>query len=322
MVKKHVPFTLEQLKIFNTIVEEGSFKKAAGKLYVSQPTISLQLQNLEKQLNTPLIERNKKQSTLTVTEGGQLFLRYATRIISLCDEVGRALTDLNTVQSGQLTIGGSQTTGTYVLPRMIGLFREQYPFISVDLQVKSTRKILHNVSQGFIDLGIVGGEIPKDLPSPVQILPYANDELALIVSNFHPLAKKESIKKEDLYNLSYVTLQKNSTTKNVIDKALENNDIDVEKLRVIMELNSIEAIKNTVEAGLGAAFVSLTAIQKELSLNLLSCVTIEDLKIERQLLLVVNPKRYQSRTVYAFMKEVLGFRPPSELADYSKSQVK
>ena len=281
MVQKHIPFTLEQLKIFKTIVEEGSFKKAANKLYVSQPTISLQLQNLEKQLNTPLIERNKRQNTLTVTDAGQLFLRYGNRIISLCDEVGRALNDLNNVQSGQLTIGGSQTTGTYVLPRMIGLFREQYPFISVDLQVDSTRKIVHNVSQGFIDLGIVGGEIPKDLASSVQILPYANDELALIISNFHPLAQKEFIVKEDLYNLNYVTLQKNSTTKNVIDKALIKNGIDIQRLKVVMELNSIEAIKNTVEAGLGSAFVSLTAIQKELNLNLLNCIKIEDLKIER-----------------------------------------
>jgi DNA-binding transcriptional LysR family regulator len=317
MVPKHIPFTLEQIKIFKTIVEEGSFKKAANKLYVSQPTISLQMQNLEKQLNTQLIERNKRQKTLAITDAGQLLLRYGNRINSLCDEVCRALHDLHNIQNGQLTIGGSQTTGTYVLPRMIGLFREQYPFISVDLQVDSTRKIVSDVSQGLIDLGIVGGEIPKDLASSVQILPYANDELALIISNFHPLAKKESILKEDLYNLNYVTLQKNSTTKNVIDKALIDNGIDIQKLKVVMELNSIEAIKNTVEAGLGSAFVSLTAIQKELNLNLLNCIKIEDLKIQRQLLLVVNPKRYQSKIVYSFMQEILGFLPPSDLKDQS-----
>lgn len=312
MTQKQIPFTLEQLKIFKTIVEEGSFKKAAEKLYVSQPTISLQMQNLEKQLNISLIERNKRKNNLTITQAGQLFLRYGSRINSLCEELYRALQDLNNLQSGQLTIGGSQTTGTYVLPRMIGLFREQYPLISVDLQVDSTRKIVNNISQGLIDLGIVGGEIPKELLSSVQILPYANDELVLIISNFHPLAQKKYILKEDLYNLNYVTLQKNSTTKNVIDKALIQNGIDVQRLKVIMELNSIEAIKNSVEAGLGSAFVSLTAIQKELNLNLLNCIKIEDLKIQRQLLLVVNPKRYQSKIVYSFIQEILGFRPPFE----------
>lgn len=304
MPSKHIPFTLEQLKIFKTIVEEGSFKKAALKLYVSQPSVSLQIQKLEKQLNTILLERNKKQRKVLVTEAGQLFLRYSNRIILLCDELSSALNDLNTLQTGRLTIGGSQTTGTYVLPRMIGLFREQHPNLSIDLQVDSTRHIIDSISQGNIDLGIVGGEIPKDLISSLQILPYANDQLVLIISNFHPLARKQQILKEDLYDLNYVTLQKNSTTKNVIDKALIKNGINVKRLKVIMELNSIEAIKNTVEAGLGCAFVSLTAIQKELQLGLLNRIKIEDITIQRQLLLVINPKRYQSKIVYSFINEV------------------
>ena len=142
----------------------------------------------------------------------------------------------------------------------------------------------------------------------MQILPYANDQLVLIISNFHPLARKQQILKEDLYDLNYVTLQKNSTTKNVIDKALIKNGINIKRLKVIMELNSIEAIKNTVEAGLGCAFVSLTAIQKELQLGLLNCIKIEDITIQRQLLLVINPKRYQSKIVYSFINEVLGFQ--------------
>lgn len=308
MAVKQIPFTLEQLKIFRTIVEEGSFKKAALKLYVSQPSISFQIQNLEKQLNINLIERNKKQNKVIVTEAGQLFLRYSHRILSLCEEVNEALNALNNFQIGQLIIGGSQTTGTYVLPRMIGLFREQYPNLSMDLQVDSTRHIINDISKGNIDVGIVGGEIPKDLRSSIEVLPYANDQLVLIVSKFHPLAKKQQILKEELYDINYLTLKKDSTTKNVIDKALLKNGINTKRLKVIMELNSIEAIKNTVEAGLGSAFVSLTAIQKELSLGLLHCIKIEDLIIQRQLLLVVNPRRYQSKIVNLFIKEILGFR--------------
>lgn len=304
MSLKKIPFTLEQLKIFRTIVEEGSFKKAALKLYVSQPSISFQMQNLEKQLNVNLLERNKKQNKVLVTEAGQLLLRYSYRILSICEEVKEALSDS---QMGQLTVGGSQTTGTYVLPRMIGLFREQYSYFSINLQVDSTRRIVNDISQGIIDLGIVGGEIPKDLVSSVEVLPYANDQLVLIVSKFHPLAKQEEIPKAELYNINYVTLKKESTTKNVIDKALIRNGIDIKKLKVVMELNSIEAIKNTVEAGLGAAFVSLTAIQKELKLGLLHCIKIKDIVIQRQLLLVVNPRRHQSKIIILFIKEILGY---------------
>ena len=132
MSLKKIPFTLEQLKIFRTIVEEGSFKKAALKLYVSQPSISFQMQNLEKQLDVNLLERNKKQNKVLVTEAGQLLLRYSYRILSICEEVKEALNDS---QMGQLTVGGSQTTGTYVLPRMIGLFREQYSYFSINLDL-------------------------------------------------------------------------------------------------------------------------------------------------------------------------------------------
>ena len=305
MSLKKIPFTLEQLKIFRTIVEEGSFKKAALKLYVSQPSISFQMQNLEKQLDVNLLERNKKQNKVLVTEAGQLLLRYSNRILSICEEVKEALNDS---LMGQLTVGGSQTTGTYVLPRMIGLFREQYSYFSINLQVDSTRRIVNDISQGIIDLGIVGGEIPKDLVSSVEVLPYANDQLVLIVSKFHPLAKQDEIPKAELYNINYVTLKKESTTKNVIDKALIRNGIDTKKLKVVMELNSIEAIKNTVEAGLGAAFVSLTAIQKELKLGLLHCIKIKDIVIQRQLLLVVNPRRHQSKIIILFIKEILGYQ--------------
>ena len=311
MNQRQILFTLEQLNVFQTVIQEGSFKKAALKLYISQPAVTLKIQTLEKTVNTPLLKKDKYTKHLVLTDAGHLLIKYSTRIMSLCNEAFQTLQDLNNLQSGRLSIGGSQTTGTYILPKMIGLFRENYPHISIDLQVNSTRSIVSDIAKGTIDLGIVGGEIPNEFIPIVQILPYANDELVLILSNFHPLSKKQQILKEDLYSLNYITLHSNSTTKNVIDNALKKNGIDVNRLRVIMELNSIEAIKNTVEAGLGCAFVSYTAIQKELKLNILSYVTIEDLILERYLLLVINAHRYHSKAVYSFVQEILGFQTSS-----------
>ena len=97
-----LPFTLDQLKILHAIANEGSFKKAAEKLYVSQPAVSLQVQNLEKQLNTPLFYRDKRKARLTET--GQLLIKYCARILSLCEETCRALDELNALQSGALII--------------------------------------------------------------------------------------------------------------------------------------------------------------------------------------------------------------------------
>ena len=93
-----LPFTLDQLKILHAISNEGSFKKAADKLYISQPAVSLQVQNLERQLDTPLFYRDKRKARLTET--GQLLIKYCDRILSLCEETCRALDELHTLQSG------------------------------------------------------------------------------------------------------------------------------------------------------------------------------------------------------------------------------
>ena len=287
-----IPFTLDQLRILKAIAAEGSFKRAADTLYVSQPAVSLQVQNLEKQLNVPLFDRGGRKAQLT--EAGYLLLSYGDKIITLCQETCRAIEDLQNLQGGTLIVGASQTTGTYLLPRMIGLFRQKYPEVSVQLQVHSTRRTSWGVANGQVDLAIIGGEVPQELQEVLRVIPYADDELALILPIFHPLAKVEMIQKEDLYRLKFITLDSQSTIRKVIDKVLTRYDIDTKRLRVEMELNSIEAIKNAVQSGLGAAFVSVTAIEKELQMQLLHRARIKDVEIRRTLSVIMNPNRYRS----------------------------
>ena len=114
-----LPFTLDQLRILRAIVSEGSFKKAADSLFVTQPAVSLQIQNLEKQLEVSLFDRGGRKAQLT--EAGHLLLGYCDRILSQCHEACRALDDLHNLKGGSLVVGASQTTGTYLMPRMIGL---------------------------------------------------------------------------------------------------------------------------------------------------------------------------------------------------------
>tara|TARA_B100000768_G_scaffold98408_1_gene91767 strand:+ start:7390 stop:8310 length:921 start_codon:yes stop_codon:yes gene_type:complete len=303
MNRTYLPYTLEQLVILRAIVNSGSFKNAARNLFLTQPAISLQIQNLEKQLKTTLFDRTKKQ--IELTETGNLLVRYSNRILALCEESSRALDDLSELQSGKLILGASQTTGTYLMPKIIGLFRQKYPNINVQLNVDSTRKIAWSIMNRQIDLGIVGGEIPKELRKILDITPYVEDELALIVPRSHPFVKSGSIKKEDLYNLKFITLDSYSTIRTVVDDTLSKNGIDVTRLKIEMELNSIEAIKNAVQSSLGAAFVSVSAITKELELGLLSWVKIEDVKINRMLCVILNPNRYKSKASENFTNEIL-----------------
>ena len=298
-----LPFTLDQLRILKAIASEGSFKKAAESLYISQPAVSLQVQNLEKQLNVPIFDRGNRKASFT--EEGEVLLRYGTRILSLCDESFRAIEDLRCLNGGTLVIGASQTTGTYLMPRLIGLFRQKYPQIAVQLQVHSTRRISWSVANGQVNLAIIGGKVPLELETVLQITPYAEDELALILPKLHPFSKLEYIQKEDLYRLRFIALDTQSTIRKVIDQVLNQNGIDSTRFKIEMELNSIEAIKNAVQSGLGAAFVSISAIAKELELGILHWVKIEDITIKRTLSIVVNPNRYRSKASQAFSKEIL-----------------
>ncbi|MDX1976759.1 MAG: LysR family transcriptional regulator [Pseudanabaenaceae cyanobacterium bins.68] len=298
-----IPFTLDQLRILKAIAAEGSFKRAADSLYVSQPAVSLQVQHLERQLNVPLFDRGGRRAQLT--EAGRLLLSYGDRVLGLCQETCRAIEDLQNLQGGTLIIGASQTTGTYLMPRMIGLFRQKYPEVAVQLQVHSTRRTAWSVANGQVDLGIIGGEVPAELQDALETTPYAEDELALVLPISHPLAGFELLPASELYQLKFIALDSQSTIRKVIDQVLIKNGIDPRQLSIEMELNSIEAIKNAVQAGLGAAFLSLTAIEKELSLGMIKRLPIQGITIKRTLWQISNPNRYHSRATLAFCQEIL-----------------
>ena len=298
-----LPFTLDQLRILSAIVNEGSFKKAADSLYVTQPAVSLQVQNLEKQLEVTIFDRGGRKAELT--EAGQLLLKYCERILSDCEEACRALEDLQNLKGGSLVVGASQTTGTYLMPRMIGLFRDKYPDVSVQLEIHSTRRTGWSVANGQIDLAIIGGELPAELNDLLDVIPYTTDELALVIPKNHHLANQKELIKEDLYKLGFIGLDSKSTTRKVVDKLLANSGLDVQRLRIDMELNSLEAIKNAVQSGLGASFLPVVSIEKELEAGTVHKPFIGDLDVHRQLKLISNPARYKSRAAEAFRKDIL-----------------
>ena len=298
-----LPFTLDQLRILKAIVREGSFKKAADSLYVTQPAVSLQIQNLEKQLEITIFDRGGRKAQLT--ESGKLLINYCERILNQCQEACKAIEDLNNLQGGSLIVGASQTTGTYLMPRMIGLFRQKYPLVAVQLQIHSTRRTGWSVASGQIDLAIIGGQLPDELNGQLEITPYATDELALVLPTKHPLAKSKELTQKDLYRLSFITLDSKATTRKVVDQLLINSGLNIQRFQIEMELNSFEAIKNAVQSGLGAAFLPVVSIEKELAAATLHKPMIADLEVKRELKLITSPGRYSSRAANAFIKDIL-----------------
>ena len=299
-----LPFTLQQLRILKAIASEKNFTRAAEVLFVSQPSLSKQIKTLENRLNISLL--NRENNIVSLTEAGKLFLQYSERILGLCEESCRVLNDLKSGDRGNLVVGASQTIGTYLMPRVLALFAQNHPQINIEVHVDSTRKIAKRVLEGDIDIAVVGGNIPEELEKNLKIEDFVNDELILIIPKSHPFAlkKKKKINKEDLYHLSFITLNSNSTIRKLIDNILIQNSIRTKQFNIIMQLNSIEAIKTAVSLGLGAAFVSSSAIEKEIQLKTIEILTIEDIKITRILSIISNPECYRSKAVDLFYNEL------------------
>jgi len=297
-----LPFTLQQLRILKAVATEKNFKKAAAVLYLSQPSLSKQIKKLEKTLDTLLI--NRERNKISLTESGKVLLQYSERILALCEESCRALIDLKNGDRGNLTVGASQTIGTYLMPRILALFAQNYPQINLKVQVNSTRIIAKNIINREIDIALVGGEISDDLKKNLTIQPFVYDELSLIISKSHPFAKKKKINKEDLYCLDFITLNSNSTIKKFIDNILIQNQIETKQLKTILQLNSIEGIKTAVSLGLGAAFVSSSAIEKEIKLKTIGIIKIENITINRKLSIISNPECYKSKAFEFFYNEL------------------
>ncbi len=298
-----LPFTLQQLRILKAVAREKNFTKAAKLLYLSQPSLSKQIKILEKNLDILLI--NRTNNKVYLTENGKVFLHYSERILALCEESCRALIDLKNGERGNLTVGASQTIGTYLLPRVLALFVKNYPQITLKVQVNSTRIISKNVSNKDIELGVVGGKIPDELKKKLTIEHFVDDEFNLIIAKSHPFAKKKKITKEDLYHLNFIALNSNSTIQKFIDNILFQNQIEPKQLKIIMQLNSIEGIKTAVSLGLGAAFVSSSAIEKEMELKTIEIIKIENVRIIRTLSIISNVESSKSKAFEFFYTELL-----------------
>lgn len=297
-----LPFTLQQLRILKAVATEKNFTKAAQVLHLSQPSLSKQIKTLEKNLDILLI--NRVNNKISLTENGKVFLQYSERILALCEESCRALIDLKNGDRGNLTVGASQTIGTYLMPRVLALFAQNYPQLDLKVQVNSTRLIANNVLNREIDIAVVGGEIPNELKQILTIKDFVEDELSLIISKSHPFATKKKIKKENLYYLNFITLNSNSTIRKFIDNILIQNGIETNQLKVVMQFNSIEGIKTAVSLGLGAAFVSSSAIEKEIELKTIEILKIDNLSITRRLSIISNPKSYKSKAFDLFYNEL------------------
>ncbi|MFP5229883.1 MAG: LysR substrate-binding domain-containing protein [Acidobacteriota bacterium] len=285
-----------RLKVFRTVADESSFRRAAERLHLSQPAVSQQIHALDEELNTTLFDRGKGRIRLTAS--GALLLRYARKGARLAEEARAALDGLRGETTGTLRIGASMTVTQYILPRMLGAFLEQHPRIEPAVTSGNTDQIVDALAHRKIDLGLIEGPVSS---RDVFRQRFFEDRLVLIVGRRYPWpvgpapAKSGSAKAASLLTavplraLTEVPLlmrERGSGSRRVVELALRRAGLRPSDLRIAMNLDSIVAIISAVEAGLGAGFVSEWAIQKELKLGTVRVIPVEGLDIRRAMHLI------------------------------------
>ncbi|DBB03856.1 TPA: hypothetical protein ACH3X1_012948 [Trebouxia sp. C0004] len=301
-----VPFSLAQVAVFLAVARTGSPTSASLACCISQPAVSKSLSGLEQALGGRLVFKTLRSGPALLTEAGQAVLPYCQQLVEVAGEASKAMQDFRLASTGVVSLGASQTVGTYIMPRLVAAFKKSNPEVVVQLAVDKSRSVCLSVANGEVDVAIIGGHVPEDLKDVLQAVPYAQDELVLLVPSSHELAQRGSIEKCELYNLDFVSMNQGSSVQAAQEETLLQQGIKWHKLHTHMELNSVEAIKGAVQHGLGVAFVSVTAIQKELDLGLASRVSINGVRLFRTLRLVSNPRRDYSRIAQKFMVDVFG----------------
>lgn len=284
---------LHQLRIFYTVAKLGSFSRAAEELRISQPSVSIQVADLERSLGVDLFEQLGKR--IYLTDAGRVLEDYARRILNLVEEANSALAEVTGEYKGRLTIGASTTPGTYILPRVIGAFQERYPQVTVTLDISHTRRIQERILRNEIDVGVVGWEVSS---YNLEVQPLLEDELVLVVPSGHPLAQAESVPAKVLRDQRVIMRERGSGTREAAEAALRDSGV---VFTPVMELSSNEAIKEAVASGLGVTILSRLAIATEVAAQRLVIVPMNDVTIRRSFRVVYHRDKRIGKALRTFL---------------------
>ncbi len=270
-----------RLVVFRAVAEQCSFRKAAEELYLTQPAVSLQIKALEEDLGVQLFDR--AGSHIALTTAGKVLLRYTRQVSSLLVEAERRVAALSGEHAGHLALGASTTIAQYVLPRILGDFRREHPRVQPTLISGNTEHIVSAVVQQEIALGLIEGPAHS---RDVKTEPFLVDELVLIVPAAHEWAERATVTCAEVAATPLMMRERGSGTRRIVEMALQRHHVRRAALNIVMELDSTEAIKSAVDAGLGAGFVSRWAIAKDLRVgSSFRIVEIEGLRLQREFLI-------------------------------------
>lgn len=270
---------LSELQVFLTVAREGSFSRAAERLYRTQPAVSLTIRKLEDGLGQSLFVRGARPVRLT--DAGTLLREYAERLVNLRDEVKKGLSELTGLNRGELSLGVNESSIHALLPAL-GQFRKLHPGIQIRVHRMFSRDIPHEVLNYRLDVGAISF-VPRE--PQLQATEILKDELTLVVPPKHPLAKRKEVDVTDLENESFVAHSVESPFRRRVIELFGRNRTT---LNMPIEMPTIESIKRFVQMGMGVAIVPRMCVAWEIDHGWMKEVKVHQLNLPRHVYLVLR----------------------------------
>lgn len=283
--------TIRHLKIFIAVCDYGKMSLAAKELYITQPSISQAISEIEQHYGVKLFERLSRK--LFITEAGERLLSYARHIVSLFDEMEEIIVSKN--KNTCLKIGATITVGTCLINEVLRDFKQFHPDINTKIYVENTGIIEEMILKNTLDIGIVEGEIKSNDIISTPIVP---DELILVCSNSHKFSNLEAIDINQLQNQDFILREKGSGTRELFENVLKNAGIKINEKWVC---SNSEAIKNAVLNGQGLTVISKMLVEEELKIKKLHTIKINNVKLDRTFNLVYHKNKYISDNLKNFI---------------------
>jgi DNA-binding transcriptional LysR family regulator len=282
----------DQLRSFVEVARLKNFSRAAGKLGLTQPAISTQVRQLEEGLGVRLFDRIGKRAFLT--QPGALLLEHAVKILNVEKEALEALRDLLPSPAGHLTVGATEASCLYLLPRVFAAFKKRHPEVKVTVYRNFTTKIVQKLQEDSLDVGIVS--LPVDVRE-IETVPLFREPIQVAMSPEHPLAAQASVTVEEIARYPWI-FPKASRTRQILEELFRNARVPV---HVTMELSGVETIKKFIGIGVGISLLSPSYAAAEVKAGLLKLAPLAEPRLERQLGLAYRTDRYLSRSSRAFI---------------------
>ncbi len=274
--------TLHQLEALVRLVETGSFTHAAERMYLTQPTLTKHIRNMEDAVGARVVDR--KNAGVCLTPEGRILYGWARRIARLREDAQDKIENLKSGESGHIFLFASTIPATYLIPRFLGLLKKSDPEIRVHIQTGDSEETIQAILGDQAEMGIVG---KPSSDRRIRVEPLWDDRLVLAVPADHPWANRACVDLDEISGVPFVMRERGSGTRSALEECLAlPGGRPLGSFNITCEMGSSEAVKEAILAGLGVSVLSIHAMERELAAGLLAAVPLEHCAIARRFFLI------------------------------------